>query len=58
MILLYDLVFHAIQLLNMTDVLIICALRDEYNALLKTLGGETSWKERRSLMDGLLLKQR
>ena len=50
MILLYDLVFHAIQLLNMTDVLIICALRDEYNALLKTLGGETSWKE--EVVDG------
>ncbi|EPP8768025.1 effector-associated domain EAD1-containing protein [Acinetobacter baumannii] len=50
MILLYDLVFHAIQLLNMTDVLIICALRDEYNALLKTLGGETSWKE--EVIDG------
>lgn len=44
-ILLYDLAFHEIQLLNMTDVLIICALRDEYNALLKTLDGETSWKE-------------
>ncbi|NNP77820.1 hypothetical protein A7P54_15550 [Acinetobacter sp. Ac_3412] len=34
----------------MTDVLIICALRDEYNALLQTLDGETSWKE--EIVDG------
>ena len=44
-VLIYDLEFNAIQLLNMTDVLIICALRDEYKALLQTLDGETSWKE-------------
>lgn len=34
----------------MTDVLIICALKDEYNALLQTLNGETSWEE--GLVDG------
>lgn len=44
-ILIYDLVFHTLKLLKMTDVLIICALRDEYNALLQTLDGSTSWKE-------------
>lgn len=49
-VLIYDLEFNAIQLLNMTDVLIICALRDEYNALLQTLDGETSWKE--EIVDG------
>ena len=51
-VLIYDLEFNAIQLLNMTDVLIICALRDEYNALLQTLNqdGETSWKE--EIVDG------
>lgn len=34
----------------MIDVLIICALRDEYNALLQTLEGENSWKE--EVVDG------
>lgn len=47
---LYDLVFDIVKLLNMSDVLIICALRDEYNALLKTIDGETSWKE--EIVDG------
>lgn len=50
MILLYPLKFHTILLLDMSDILIICALRDEYNALLETLNGETSWKE--EIIDG------